>query len=177
MDAARCALRLQKIAGIEPNTTVIYRRTEVEMPARRLEIEHAREEGINFRFLVQPQEFKGDEKGLVKAMRALECCLGEPDASGRRRPVAIEGSDFEVPCDLAIIAVGLKANEILTKVTPELKVDKYGDVIADQETMETSIRGVFAGGDIVGGEGTVIEAMGMAKKASQGIIEFLSKQK
>jgi len=176
MDAARCALRLQKISGITPNTTVIYRRTEVEMPARRLEIEHAREEGIQFKFLVQPQEFKGDDKGFVTTMRALECCLGEPDASGRRRPVAIEGSDFQMDCDLAIIAVGLKANEILTKVTPQLKTDKYGDVVVNQETMETSIKGVFAGGDIVGGEGTVIEAMGMAKKASQAIIEHLLKQ-
>ena len=108
-------------------------------------------------------------------MRSLECKLGEPDSSGRRKPVPIEGSDFEMDCDLEVIAIGLKANEILTKVTPELKVDKYGDVTVNPETMETSMKNVFAGGDIVGGEGTVIEAMGMAKKASQAIIGFLSK--
>ena len=95
------------------------------------------------------------------------------DSSGRRRPLPVEGSDFELDCDLAIIAIGLKANELLTKVTPQLKTDKYKDVIVDQQTMETSIKGVFAGGDIVGGEGTVIEAMGMAKKAAEGIIKNL----
>ncbi len=173
MDAARVALRLQKINGIAPNTTVLYRRTENEMPARRLEIEHAKEEGINFQFLVKPQEFIGDEKGYVKKIRSLRCKLGEPDSSGRRRPIAIEGSNFEIDTDIVVIAIGLKANQLLTKVTPQLKTDKYGDVIVDSETMETSIKAVFAGGDIVGGEGTVIEAMGMAKKAVQGILKYL----
>lgn len=173
MDAARVALRLQKINGIPPDTSIVYRRTEVELPARRLEIEHAKEEGVKFRLLVKPMEFVGDENGFVKKMRALECKLGEPDSSGRRRPVEIPGSDFEIDCDTAIIAIGLKANEILTKVTPALKVDTYGDVVVDQQTMATSIKGVFAGGDIVGGEGTVIEAMGMAKKAAQGICDYL----
>ncbi|MFA5410803.1 MAG: NADPH-dependent glutamate synthase [Candidatus Omnitrophota bacterium] len=175
MDAARAALRLQKIRGIPANTTIIYRRTETEMPARRLEIEHAREEGVNFQFLVQPQEFIGDERGFVKKLRCLKCRLGDPDESGRRRPVAIEGSDFEIDGDLAIIAVGLKANQVLTSITPQLKTDKYGDIIVNPETMETSLRQVFAGGDIVGGEGTIIEAMGMAKKASGAIIEYLEK--
>ncbi len=177
MDAARAALRLQNMHGIKPNTTIFYRRTEVEMPARRLEIEHANEEGVRFKFLVKPEEFKGDEDGFVRKIRCLKCQLGEPDSSGRKRPIPIEGSDFEMDCDMAIIAVGLKANQLLTKVTPDLKVDKYGDVIVNPVTMETSIRGVFAGGDIVGGEGTVIEAMGMAKKASLGIIDYLSKKK
>ncbi len=99
--------------------------------------------------------------------------MGEPDSSGRRRPVAVRGSDFESDCDLAIIATGLAANQVLTSVTPELKTDKYADVIVNKETMETSVVGVFAGGDIVGGEGTVIEAMGMAKKASCAIIKKL----
>jgi glutamate synthase (NADPH/NADH) small chain len=175
MDAARCALRLQKINHIEPDTTIIYRRTEVEMPARRLEIEHARQEGVKFRFLVAPKEFKGDEKGFVKKLRSLECKLGEPDASGRRRPITVEGSDFELDCDLAIIAVGLQANRVLTSVTPEIKTDKYGDVTVNPETMESSVKGVFAAGDIVGGEGTVIEAMGMAKKAAIAIKEYLYK--
>jgi glutamate synthase (NADPH) small chain len=177
MDAARVALRLQKMNGLSPNTTIAYRRTEVEMPARRLEIEHAKEEGIKFKFLVQPVEFLGDEKGYVKTLRCLQCELGEPDSSGRRRPVAIAGSEFDLECDLAIIAVGLNANAILTKATPDLKADKYGDLIVDQETMETSLKGVYAGGDIVGGEGTVIEAMGMAKKASRAMIDFLTQEK
>ncbi len=171
MDAARCALRLQKMNGLAANTTILYRRTEMEMPARRLEFEHARQEGVNFQFLVKPQEFIGDEKGFVKKLRCLRCELGQVDASGRPRPVEIPGSDFELDCELAIIAIGLKANQILTKVTPELKTDKYGDVVVNQETMETSIKNVFAGGDIVGGEGTVIEAMGMSKKAAQTIIK------
>jgi len=174
MDAARVALRLQKMQGIKPNTSIFYRRTQVEMPARRLEIGHAKEEGVNFKFLVQPQGFVGDDSGFVKKMKSLECQLGEPDSSGRRRPIPIEGSDFDSDCDLAIIAVGLGANKVLTSVTPDLKVDKYGDVEVNPETMETSVKGVFAGGDIVGGEGTVIEAMGMAKKACQGIIRHLS---
>jgi glutamate synthase (NADPH/NADH) small chain len=173
MDAARVALRLQKMSGMEPDTAIVYRRTEVEMPARRLEIEHAKEEGVKFKFLVKPEEFSGDESGLVKSMRSLECKLGEPDNSGRRRPVAITGSDFEMDCDMAVIAVGLKANQILTKVTPELKTDEYGDVKVNPETMETSVKRVFAGGDIVGGEGTVIEAMGMAKIAANAIIDYL----
>ncbi len=176
MDSARVALRLQKMNGIEPDTAIVYRRTEVEMPARRLEIEHAKEEGVKFRFLVKPEEFTGDQNGLVKSMRSLECQLGEPDSSGRRRPVAIAGSDFEMDCDMAVIAIGLKANQILTKVTPDLKTDKYGDVQVNPQTMETSIEGVFAGGDIVGGEGTVIEAMGMAKTAARAIIDYLKRR-
>ena len=173
MDAARCALRLQKMNNIEPDTTIVYRRTEVEMPARRLEIEHAKEEGVKFKMLVKPEEFNGDETGFVKTLRALECKLGEADASGRRKPVAISGSDFKLDCDLAIIAIGLQANQILTSVTSEIKVDKYGDVVVDPNTMETSVKGVFAGGDIVGGEGTVIEAMGMAKRAASAIKDYL----
>lgn len=174
MDAARVALRLQKMRGIKPDTTILYRRTEVEMPARRLEIEHAKEEGVQLRLLVKPEAFTGDERGFVRNMKCLMCELGEPDGSGRRRPVEIKGSDFELDCDQAIVAVGLKANEVLSKVTPELKTDKYGDVVVDSETMETSIRNIFAGGDIVGGEGTVIEAMGMAKKAARSILKRLS---
>jgi glutamate synthase (NADPH/NADH) small chain len=175
MDAARAALRLQNMQDGLSDTSIIYRRTEVEMPARRLEIEHAKEEGVKFKFLVQPLEFIGDESGFVKKIKCLQCELGEPDSSGRRRPVPIKGSEFEMECDIAILAIGLKANQILISVTPELKADKYGDIIVDKDTMETSIKGVYAGGDIVGGEGTVIEAMGMAKKAALGIIERLKK--
>lgn len=171
LDAARVALRLQKINGLPLNTTVIYRRTEVEMPARRLEIEHAKEEGVKFEFLVQPKEFTGDGQGLVRKLICLRSKLGEPDSSGRRRPVIIEGSEFEVDCDLGVIAVGLKANQILIKATPELKTNQDLDLIVDSESMESSIKGVYAGGDIVGGEGTIIEAMGMAKKAARSIID------
>jgi len=176
MDAARVALRLQKINGITPNTTVLYRRTEVEMPARRLEIKHAKEEGVKIRTLVKPTGFFGDQSGFIRKARCLECKLGEPDSSGRRRPVVIEGSDFELEVDQAIIAIGLKANEILTKVTPSIKIDKYGDVEVNPETMQTSMKAVFAGGDIVGGEGTVIEAMGMAKRAAKAMIDYLLKK-
>jgi len=107
-------------------------------------------------------------------IKCLTCKLGEPDSSGRRRPVPIKGSEFEADCDIAIIAVGLNANQVLTSVTPALKLDKYKDVVVNPETMETSIKDVYAGGDIVGGEGTVIEAMGMAKRASKAIIEKLA---
>jgi len=176
MDAARAAIRLQKMNGITPNTTIFYRRTEVEMPARRLEIAHAKEEGVKFQFLVQPKGFTGNNSGFVSKIECIKCQLGEPDASGRRRPVPIEGSAFETPCDVAIIAVGLQANQVLTSVTPHLKTDKYKDVVVAPNTMETSIEKVFAGGDIVGGEGTVIEAMGMAKKASRAMFALLSKK-
>jgi glutamate synthase (NADPH/NADH) small chain len=176
MDAARAALRIQKMQGLAPDTSIVYRRTEVELPARRLEIEHAKEEGVKFRFLVQPEEFTGDEAGFVKKLRCLECKLGEPDASGRRRPIAIPGSEFSLDCDMAVLAIGLLANQVLTRVTPQLKTDKYSDVVVDRDTMETSIGAVYAGGDIVGGEGTVIEAMGMAKKASKAIIDRLLKK-
>lgn len=173
MDAARVALRLQKIHKIKPDVTIMYRRTLTEMPARRLEIEHAQQEGVKLEFLVSPQAFTGDDKGCVRTMRALRCELGEPDASGRRRPVPIKGSDFEVDCDEAVIAVGLNANQVLVRRTPDIKTDKWGDIIVDKDTMQTSVKGVYAGGDIVGGEGTVIEAMGMAKKAAGAIVEQL----
>ncbi|MDP2921093.1 MAG: NADPH-dependent glutamate synthase [Candidatus Omnitrophota bacterium] len=176
IDAARVAIRLQHMNAIKPDTTISYRRTEAEMPARRLEIEHAKEEGIKFDILIKPEEFTGDEKGFVSKMRSSRCELGEPDNTGRRKPVVIPNSSFESDCDLAVIAIGLGANQMLTKVTPQLKTDKYGDVIVNSENMETSIKGVFAGGDIVGGEGTVIEAMGMAKKAASAIVEHLLKK-
>jgi len=170
IDAARCALRLQKINGIKPDVRIIYRRTLSEMPARRLEIKHAEEEGIEFKFLVQPKEFYADTRGFVRELNCLTCELKEADSSGRRRPVVLAGSDFSLPCDLAIIAIGLKANQVLTGATPELKTDKYKDIVIDPQTMETSIKNVFAGGDIVGGEGAVIEALGMAKQAACSMV-------
>lgn len=177
MDAARVALRLQKMQNFKSDVTVMYRRTENEMPARRLEIAHAKEEGVKFEFLVQPQAFTGHHEGAVETLRSLRCRLGEPDASGRRKPVVIPNSDFSVPCDEAVVAVGLKANQVLIRATPQLKTDEYGDIVVDPQTMRTSLENVYAGGDIVGGEGTVIEAMGMAKRAASAIIDRLKKQK
>ncbi|MCM8763495.1 MAG: NADPH-dependent glutamate synthase, partial [Candidatus Omnitrophica bacterium] len=120
MDAARSALRLQVMNRIKPDVTILYRRTENEMPARRLEIAHAQEEGVKFKFLVQPQEFVSDEQGFVKGIICLECRLGEPDDSGRPKSIPVPGSDFLLETDLVIVAVGLRANQLLTKVTPEL---------------------------------------------------------
>lgn len=172
IDSARVALRLQAINDIAPDVTIIYRRTEKEMPARRLEIKHAQEEGVKFEFLTQPVSFIADNKGFVQETENLRCQLGEPDSSGRRRPIALEGSNFKLKSDLAIIAVGLRANRLLTSLTPSLDKDKWGDIRVNKN-METSIPGIYAGGDIVGGEGTIIEAMGMAKKAANSIIEKL----
>jgi len=173
MDSARVAVRLQEMRGIKPDVTVFYRRTEQELPARRLEIEHAKEEGVRFEFLVAPKAFIEGQKGCVGKIQSLRCRLGEPDQSGRRRPVPVDGSDFEIECDVCVIAIGLQANQILIKATPDLKVDKHGDIVVDPETMETSIPNVYAGGDIVGGEGTVIEAMSMGKKAAANMIRKL----
>lgn len=173
MDAARVALRMQKIHHIDGTVTVLYRRTEVEMPARRVEIEHAKEEGVKFQFLVQPIEFKGDTEGKVRQVICLQCELGEPDETGRRRPVPKTGSEFAIDTDLVIVAVGLQANQTLVDTVPEIKKNKWGDIEVNQETMETSIPGVYAGGDIVGGEGTIIEAMSMGKKAAKSILERL----
>jgi len=141
------------------------------MPARRMEIEHARQEGVKFEFLAQPKEFIGSNQGSVEKLICLKSKLGKPDSSGRRRPINIEGSEFELDCDLCVIAAGLKANQVLIKETPELKTDANSDVIVNPGNMESSIKGVYAGGDIVGGEGTVIEAMGMAKKAARAILD------
>jgi len=171
MDAARVALRMQKINNIDGKVTIIYRRTEEEMPARRTEIEHAKEEGVEFKFLVQPVEFIGDENSKVKAIKCLQCELAEPDETGRKKPIPIKGSDFIIETDLVISAIGLKANQTLTDAVKELKTNKWGDIEVNPETMETSIPNVYAGGDIVGGEGTIIEAMGMGKKASFSILK------
>ncbi|MDD4294456.1 MAG: NADPH-dependent glutamate synthase [Candidatus Omnitrophica bacterium] len=169
MDAARTAVRIQKSKGYEINVKIVYRRTEKELPARRFEIGHAYEEGIIFKFLTLPAEFEGLD-GRVSKIKCLECRLGEPDESGRMRPEKIPGSEFIMPCDTAVIAVGLGANKVLTSVTPSIKTDRWGDIIIDPNTMATSVKNVFAGGDIVGGEGTVIEAMGMAKRAAVSIL-------
>ncbi|MCF7893611.1 MAG: NADPH-dependent glutamate synthase [Candidatus Omnitrophica bacterium] len=170
IDSARVALRMQAINGIKPSVSVLYRRTEQEMPARRLEIIHAKEEGIDFKFLTQPIKLISDKQGFVKEVENLNCELGKPDSSGRRRPIAQEKSNFKLKADLAIVAIGLRPNRLLTSLTPSLETDKWGDIVVN-EKMETSLPDIYAGGDIVGGEGTIIEAFGMAKKAAQSIIE------
>ncbi len=169
MDAARTAMRL----GAD-RVRIIYRRSREEMPARAEEIHHAEQEGIEFYLLTAPTRFLGDEKGRVVGMECLKMELGEPDESGRRRPVPIEGSEFKMDCDLAVIAVGAAANPLLTQSTPDLKLNKWGYIIADEETGKTTKKGVWAGGDIVTGQATVILAMGAGRLASDSIHKYLT---
>lgn len=171
MDAARTALRL----GAE-EVSIVYRRSRAEMPARHEELEHAEEEGIRFQLLTNPVSIEGDEKGAVRALTCLRYELGEPDASGRRSPVAIKGSEFELPVDTVVVAIGQGPNPLVTQSTPGLELNKRGNIVANEETLETSIPGVFAGGDIVTGAATVILAMGAGKKAAAGINEYLKKK-
>ena len=169
MDAARTALRL----GAE-TVDIVYRRTRDEMPARREEVEHAIEEGCNLRTLSQPVEIIGDENGAVKGVRIRRCELGEPDASGRRSPVEIPGSDFTVEYDTVIVAIGNASNPLIKKTTPEIETNRRGNFIVDEETNETSMKGVYAGGDIVLGAATVILAMGQGRKAAAAINDYLA---
>jgi glutamate synthase (NADPH/NADH) small chain len=166
MDAARTAVRL----GAR-EVSLVYRRSEQELPARAEEVNHAKEEGIKFRLLTNPLRFIGDEKGFVQQMECQEMGLGEPDASGRRKPIPLEGSNFVIPCDMAILAIGLSPNPVLASLTKGLNTDEKGHLIIDNNFM-TTIAGVFAGGDIVGGD-TVISAMGMGKKAARSIDNYL----
>ncbi len=169
MDAARCAKRL----GAE-NVYIIYRRGEEEMPARKEEIEHAKEEGIEFKLLTNPVEVLGDEKGWVKGIKCVKMELGEPDKSGRRRPVVIEGSEYEIELENVIIAIGQTPNPLIKQTTEGLETQPWGGIIADEETGKTSLEGVYAGGDAVTGAATVILAMGAGKKAAKAIDEYLS---
>ncbi|HEX3012190.1 MAG TPA: FAD-dependent oxidoreductase, partial [Syntrophomonadaceae bacterium] len=169
MDAARTALRL----GAK-EVYIVYRRSESEMPARKEEIEHAVEEGVQLRLLTSPVEIIGDENGRVKAMICQKFELGEPDESGRRRPVAIPGSEYEMEMDTVIMALGQGPNPLVSQTTPDLDINKRGNIIADEATGQTSKPGVFAGGDIVTGAATVIKAMGAGKKAAKAIHEYLS---
>ncbi len=168
MDAARTAKRL----GAK-EVSIVYRRSEAELPARKEEVEHAKEEGINFMLLHQPHEIVGDEKGFVKGVKVVTCELGEPDASGRRRPVEIEGSEQVVDFDTVVVSIGNASNPLLKQTTEGLDVNKRGNIIVNEETCETSIKGVFAGGDIVLGAATVILAMGQGRKAAKAINEYL----
>ena len=168
MDCARTALRI----GAE-EVTIVYRRSRTEMPARAEEIENAEHEGVIFKLLTNPKRFIGDEKGAVKAMECLRMELGEPDDSGRRRPVTVEGSEFIIECDTVIVALGQNPNPLIRTTTDGLKTESWGGIIIDAETGMTSIPGVFAGGDAVTGEATVITAMGAGKVAAAGIDKFI----
>ena len=168
LDSARVALRLGAA-----KVYIIYRRTQAEMPGRKEEIEHALAEGVEFAYLSAPQEFLGNHEGRLTGVRLQKMELGEPDASGRRRPVPLEGSEYEIDLAIAIVAIGNGSNPIVHKSTPALDVDKWGHILVDPETSQTSIPGVYAGGDIVTGGATVIKAMGAGRKAAASILRQL----
>jgi glutamate synthase (NADPH/NADH) small chain len=169
LDSVRTSLRLGARSA-----SIVYRRSEAEMPARKEEVEHAKAEGINFHYLVNPIEFIGDDKGWLTAMRCTRMQLGEPDASGRRRPIPVPDSEFTTPVDMAIVAVGTTANPLIQSTTPDLETNKWNYIVSDPETQRTSKRGVFAGGDIVTGGATVILAMGAGRKAAKSIHDYLN---
>jgi glutamate synthase (NADPH/NADH) small chain len=168
MDAARCAKRL---GG---DVHIVYRRTLDELPARKEEVEHAMEEGIIFDLLTNPVQINGDENGWVKSCTCIKMELGEPDASGRRRPVEIKGSEFDIDADVVIMALGTSPNPLIKSTTEGLEVNKHGGIITD-ENGATSVQAVYAGGDAVTGAATVILAMGAGKTAAKAIDEYLNK--
>ena len=170
MDAARCAKRL----GAE-NVYIVYRRGMEEMPARKEEVHHAMEEGIIFKNLNNPVKILGDENGRVRAMECIEMELGEPDASGRRKPIAKAGSNFELPVDTVIMSIGTSPNPLIRSTTPGLDTNTRGCLVVNEDTMQTTREGVYAGGDAVTGAATVILAMGAGKQAAKSIDEYLSK--
>ncbi len=172
MDSARSALRL----GAE-EVYIVYRRSKEELPARAEEVENAEEEGIIFRFLTNPVKFLGDESGWVKAIECIRMELGEPDASGRRRPIPIEGSEFIMDADTAVIAIGQTPNPLIQRTTEGLETTKWGTIVVKEETGETTKKGVYAGGDVVSGAATVISAMGAGKKAARSIHQYLLNKK
>jgi glutamate synthase (NADPH/NADH) small chain len=169
MDAARTAMRL----GAE-SVKIVYRRSREEMPARGAEIHHAEEEGIEMYLLTNPTKYLGNEKGRLTGMVCLKMELGEPDDSGRRRPVPIAGSEFEMDCDLCIVAVGSGANPLLTSETPDMQLNRWGYVHTEEKTGKTTKKGVWAGGDIVTGAATVILAMGAGREAADSIHDYLT---
>jgi len=168
MDAARTALRL----GADVH--IVYRRSEEELPARVEEVHHAKEEGVIFDLLTNPTEILVDDKGYVKGMKCVKMELGEPDASGRRRPVVVEGSEFEMELDTVIMSLGTSPNPLISSTTEGLEVNKWKCIVADEETGKTTKEGVYAGGDAVTGAATVILAMGAGKAGAKGIHEYLS---
>ena len=167
MDAVRTAARL----GAEAH--IVYRRSEAELPARAEEVHHAKQEGIAFRMLPNPVEALGDEKGWVRGLRCVRMELGEPDASGRRSPVAVEGSEFEIGCDVVIMALGTSPNPLIASTTRGLETNRRGCLVADEEHGQTSREGIFAGGDAVTGAATVILAMGAGRRAARAIDEYV----
>jgi glutamate synthase (NADPH/NADH) small chain len=169
MDAVRTALRL----GAR-NAWILYRRSEAEMPARAEEVKHARDEGVKLGMLINPVEFLGDDKGWLTGVKLQKMELGEPDASGRRSPVPVAGSEHVMPLHVAIIAIGNRGNPLVQSTTPDLATSKRGYIVADPDKLKTSKHGVFAGGDIVTGGATVILAMGAGRKAAAGIHEYLT---
>ncbi|OQY28933.1 MAG: hypothetical protein B6I38_08690, partial [Anaerolineaceae bacterium 4572_5.1] len=170
MDAARSALR---VGGGDVEVSIIYRRSREEMPAREEEIHHAEEEGVVFNLLTNPIRFIGDDKGYVKAIECVKMELGEPDDSGRRRPIPIEGSEHIIEADKVIVALGTSPRTFIANSTPDLETSKWGNFIAEEGTGATSKPGVFAGGDIVTGSATVILAMGAGRDAAKAIDEYL----
>jgi glutamate synthase (NADPH/NADH) small chain len=168
MDSARCALRL----GAD-EVYIIYRRSEVEMPARREEVENAKEEGIQFKLLTNPKRYIGNESGWVVGIECYEMALGEPDDSGRRRPIAKEGSEFILDVDMVVAALGTRPNPLIAQTTPDLQTTKWGTVVADESTGKTTKDRVWAGGDIVTGAATVISAMGAARRAARDMDKYL----
>ncbi len=168
MDAVRTSLRLGAKRAM-----IVYRRTEAEMPARIEEVHHAKEEGVEFMLLTAPTELKGDDQGCIRSMVIQKMELGEPDASGRRRPVPIEGAIEEIAIEVAVCAIGNGSNPIVSQTTPDLNVNKWGNILVNEATMRTNKKGVFAGGDIVTGGATVILAMGAGRTAARSINEYL----
>jgi glutamate synthase (NADPH/NADH) small chain len=168
MDSVRTALRLGAKRAM-----IMYRRTEAEMPARKEEVAHSKEEGVEYMLLVAPLEFKGDEQGWLKSVTIQKCELGEADASGRRRPIPIPDAIEEIPIDAAVIAIGNGSNPIISRTTPALNVNKWGNILVNEENMATNLPGVYAGGDIVTGGATVILAMGAGRTAANSINEYL----
>jgi len=172
MDSARCSLRL----GAE-EVWIVYRRSRKEMPARLEEVENAEEEGIKFKFLTTPVRFLGDESGWVTGMECIAMRLGEPDESGRRRPIPIEGSEFVMDVDTVVIAIGQTPNPIIQRTTKGLKTTRWGTIVVNEKTGKTSKKRVYAGGDVVSGAATVISAMGAGKRAARSIHRYLMRKK
>ncbi len=173
MDAARCSLRLQALRGIDGEVHIVYRRSPAEVPARAEEVHHAEEEGIIFDFLTNPVEIYGDERGNVHGMRCIRMELGEADTSGRRSPIPIQGSEFDMDVDMVIMALGTSPNPLVFNQAGGLQRTKHGTVVADEESGRTTKAKVWAGGDVVTGAATVISAMGAGKRAAADMDRFL----
>jgi glutamate synthase (NADPH/NADH) small chain len=172
MDSARCALRL----GAE-KVYIVYRRGLEELPARHEEVENAREEGVIFELLTNPMRFLGDSRGYLSRMECVKMRLGEPDSSGRRRPIPVEGSNFFIDVENAVVAVGQSPNPIIQQTTVGLEVSRHGTIVVDEETMGTTLEGVYAGGDVVSGAATVISAMGAGKTAAKAIHKYVMEKR